>query len=233
LAIIGALIGSADIGNFSKGFRLSGHIKWPKTGLWWSELSASNLLRSGWAIALRRKAGPVPVAVIILGFWLIGAAGAGLALRNNADTHVGFVAISLINLAGAVALTWPDMVLVRFLAFKPLKASAIIYVLIVPAVVVSMVISFLSALCIGLSLNLAIVSTSITFGILLVWLAHLIYYGMTKSAGGAVGFALRDLVLAALIRSLFLSDIVAVVWLIANIFFNYTRLEQRRWREPQ
>ncbi|WP_162148917.1 hypothetical protein [Asticcacaulis sp. AC466] len=186
----------------------------------------------GGMLAMRRKIGPIPALYAIPLLWALCAFASRLSASNNNDIRISLIGVSVAGLLCGVALTWPDLGLLRFLSFQPAKASRILMALTALRICLAAVMSLLAGFVAGLSAVLAILSFGVVLAALLVWLALLHAYGMTRSEGGAVGFAIRDLILGALIKAAFLSSSLALAWLIGTIFFNYLKLDRRRWKEP-
>ncbi|MDV6331876.1 hypothetical protein [Asticcacaulis sp. 201] len=186
----------------------------------------------GGTVAMRRKIGPIPALYAILLFWCLSALACGLSASNNNDNRISIIGVNIAGLLCGIALTWPDLGLLRFLAFQPAKASRILVALTALRICLAGVMSLLAGVIAGLSAVPALLSFCFVFTTLLIWLALLHAYGLTKSEGGAVGFAIRDVVLGILVKTAFLSSGLALAWIGGIILFNYLKLDRRRWREP-
>lgn len=192
------------------------------------------LSRSLWIVlsnALRRKIGPFPRWLPVVTLWGLSALIANLTARNNHDPYVGFAVVSLAGLACAIALSWPDLPLLRFLSHQPIPVRRLVITLYAPTATFIACAALAAAVIAGLSVALAVASTAFVVGLTVVWLGLLLPYGMMQSPHGAPGFALRDIGIAIAVKFAFQFGILAVGWLIWRIAANIRSVHQKRWRE--
>lgn len=185
------------------------------------------------AAAMRRKVGPFPTLWLIMIVWGIAGAAAGLAARNNEDNYLGVFVLIVAGMICGGILTWPDLSLVRFLAYSAAKTRRVIVATSAPRLVLSGLMALVAGGLAGLQIVLTLMSFGLVMVCLSVWLLLLITFGMTKTESGAIGFAVTEVFVAILLSSFFQSAIVAAPWLVGRAAFNYRRANRRRWREPK
>ncbi|CAL4868722.1 hypothetical protein MMA231_03011 [Asticcacaulis sp. MM231] len=190
---------------------------------WWLSLTT----------ALRRKGKTAPEPYVIAAAWLLGGASAGLASRNNADSHLGFIILITVSLLCGAILSWPDISLLRFVSYCGAKTHRIALTIGLPRLALSLTVGLVAILVSALPVSLQLISFGLITVSLTFWVFLIISYGMTKSPGGALLFAVCDLVIAALINAVFLTGIPSALWLAGKIGFNYHRIDRNRWREAK
>lgn len=225
-AILRALIITRFAATVRRTWRLPKlHMSWPQRLPLAMQISLNS--------TFRRKAGALPVWLLCAGIWTLGTPASAMALHNSGDPHIGFAAITLVGLVGGLTFSWPNIPLLRFLAFQPIPPRRLIIATCASQVMLSLTTATFAAFCIGQPFGLAITSTAIVACGIGFWLALLIPYALTQSVSGAPAYALRDIAIAGVIKfSPLQFGFLAVGWLLFRIYTNVRAIAHKRWREP-
>jgi len=189
-------------------------------------------VRMSLAGAFRRKVGAVPVSLLNIGLWAFATPASALATHNNPGAHIGFAMITGVGLICGLALAWPNLRLVRFLAFQPILLRRIVARLCGPQVGLVALLALAAAFGGGQPLGLALVSAAVVVGGVCVWLVLLVPYAMTRTVGAAPMMAVSELIVAATVKFALQFGLVAVGWLIFRAIGNILAVGRNRWREP-
>jgi hypothetical protein len=189
-------------------------------------------VRMSLAATFRRKLGIIPVWLLSGGLWALATPASALAQHNNPGTTVGFGMITVIGLICAIALAWPNLRLVRFLAFQPIPLYRIAARISGPQVALVALLAVAAGFGAAQPLPLALTSAAVVVGGVCLWLVLLIPYAMTRSVHAAPGMAGGELVVAAIVKFAFQFGLIAVGWLIVRAIANIRAVSRNRWRDP-
>lgn len=181
---------------------------------------------------LRRKAGFVPVWLLSGGLWALASPASALASHNNPGTHVGFGMITVVGLVCGLALAWPNLRLIRFLAFQPIPLRRIVAPLCGPQVGLVALLAVAAAFGAGEPFGMAMISATVVTAGVCVWLVLLIPYAMTRSVAAAPGMAAGELFVAVIVKFSFQFGIIAAGWLVFRSIANLRAVRRNRWKEP-
>lgn len=189
-------------------------------------------VRVSLAGTFRRKLGIMPVWLLSGGAWALATPASALAEHNNPGTTVGFGMITVIGLICALVLAWPNLRLVRILAFQPIPLHRIAIHLSGPQVALVALLAIAAGFGAAQPLPLALTSAAVVVAGVCLWLVLLIPYAMTRSVHAAPGMAGGELVVAGIVKFAFQFGIVAVGWLIVRAIANIRAVPRNRWRDP-
>lgn len=184
------------------------------------------------AATFRRKAGIVPVWMLTGGLWALATPASALADHNNPEMPIGFAIITITGLVCAIAFAWPNLRLVRFLAFQPIPVRRIITAVCGPQVMLAGLLAVIAAFGAGQPIPMALVSAAVVVGGLCFWLNLLIPYAMTRSVGMAPVMAMSELFVAAIVKFALQFGMLAAGWLIVRSVANMRAINRKRWKEP-
>jgi hypothetical protein len=180
----------------------------------------------------RRKVGFAPMWLLTGGLWALATPASALATHNNPGAHVGFAMITVAGLICALVFSWPNLRLIRFLAFQPIAMRRIVGPLCGPQVGIVALAAIAAAFGAGQPFGLALVSAAVVAGATCLWLALLVPYAMTRSVHAAPAMALCEVGIALIVKFTFQFGVLAVGWLIFRITRNNRIVARHRWKEP-
>jgi hypothetical protein len=189
-------------------------------------------VRAPLADTFRRKVGAIPVWLLSCGLWTLATPASALATHNTPGAPIGFGLITATGLICGLTLAWPNLRLIRFLAFHPIPMRRIVAPLCGPQVGLVAVLALAAAIGAGQPFGLAAASAAVVTGGVCLWLVLLVPYAMTRSPGGAVAMAACELVVAVIVKFALQFGVVAAGWLIARAIVNIRAVSRNRWREP-
>jgi hypothetical protein len=183
-------------------------------------------------LTFRRRIGAVPVWLLNIGLWALATPASALATHNNPGAPIGLGMITGVGLICGLGLAWPNLRLVRFLAFHPVPLRRIAARLCGPQVGLVAVLAVMAAIGGGQPVGLALASAAIVVAGVCVWLVLLVPYAMTRSVGAAPMMAGSELFVAAVVKFAFQFGAIAMGWLIFRAIGNIRAIRRNRWREP-
>lgn len=189
-------------------------------------------VRLSLAVTFRRRIGAVPVWLLNIGLWALATPASALATHNNPGAPIGLGMITGVGLICGLGLAWPNLRLVRFLAFHPVPLRRIAARLCGPQVGLVAVLAVMAAIGGGQPAGLAVASAAVVVVGVCVWLVLLVPYAMTRSVGAAPMMAGSELFVAAVVKFAFQFGAVAMGWLIFRAIGNIRAVRRNRWREP-
>ncbi len=189
-------------------------------------------VRVSLATTFRRKLGIMPVWLLSGGLWALATPASALAQHNNPGTTVGFGMITVIGLICAIALAWPNLRLVRFLAFQPIPFHRIAARISGPQVALVALLALAASFGAAQPVPMALTSAAVVVGGVCLWLVLLIPYAMTRSVQAAPAMAGGELIVAAIVKFAFQFGLIAVGWLIVRAIANIRAVPRNRWRDP-